>query len=97
LASPTIFGFTGLLAQFTYALGAVHLILTVLTNFGAGLFKVIPFQLHGVIELIVGVALIILGFTLFSDTMTGHIFYVAFGAAVLAVWLFTDYKGEKAA
>jgi hypothetical protein len=42
LLSPTIFGFDGLIAVFTYALGAVHLILTLLTNFDAGLFKIIP-------------------------------------------------------
>lgn len=92
LASPLVFGFTGLLATFTYTLAIVHLSLTVATNFQAGLIKVIPLSAHGAIELVVGIALIILAFTLFSDQSAGKIFYTAFGAAVLLVWLVSDYR-----
>ena len=95
LASPMLFGLNGFVAIFTYALALVHLLLTLLTDFNAGLFKVIPLPLHGIIELIVGIVLIVLGFTLFKDTATGKIFYIAFGAAVLLTWLFTDYKGNR--
>jgi hypothetical protein len=97
LASPMAFGLNGFTAIFTYALGLVHLLLTLLTDFNAGLFKVIPFPLHGIIELIVGVALIVLAFTLFKGDPTGHLFYICFGVAVLISWLFTDYNGAKAA
>ena len=93
IASPVFFGFDNFVAIFTYALAIIHLILTLLTDFSSGIFKVISFPLHGTIELIVGVALIILAFTLFKDTGTGKIFYICFGAAVLLTWLFTDYKG----
>jgi hypothetical protein len=92
IASPMLFGLSGFVAIFTYALAIVHLILTLLTDFGAGLFKVIPLPLHGIIELIVGIGLIVLGFTLFKDTGTGKVFYIGFGAAVLLTWLFTNYK-----
>lgn len=95
LASPMLFGLNGFVAIFTYALGMVHLLLTLLTDFSAGLFKVIPFALHGAIELIVGIALIILAFTIFKDSGTGKVFYLGFGAAVLLTWLFTDYKGNR--
>jgi hypothetical protein len=97
LASPAVFGFTGLLATFTYALGAVHLILTILTAYSVGLVKVIPFPLHGSIEFIVGVVLIILAYTLFNDEPTGKLFYVIFGTVVLLTWLVTDYKGTETA
>ena len=97
LASPNIFGFAGLLAIFTYVLGAVHLVLTILTNSDSGLFKIIPFPLHGQIEFVVGIVLIVLAFTLFNDNNAGKLFYTAFGAAVLLVWLITDYKGSKSA
>jgi hypothetical protein len=93
LASPTVFGFTGLLATFTYALGAVHLILTILTAYSAGIVKVIPFPLHGTIEFIVGVVLIVLAYTIFKDEVTGKLFYIIFGTIVLLTWLVTDYKG----
>lgn len=93
LASPTIFNFTGLLATFTYALAGVHLVLTLLTDFGMGVIKVIPLQVHGAIELIVGVVLIVLAYTLFNDpAQIGKLYYTAFGAAVLLTWLFSDYK-----
>jgi hypothetical protein len=97
LASPAVFGFTGLLATFTYALGAVHLILTILTAYSVGLVKVIPFPLHGSIEFIVGVVLIILAYTLFNDEPIGKLFYVIFGTVVLLTWLVTDYKGTETA
>jgi hypothetical protein len=95
LASPMLFGLSGLVAIFTYALGLVHLLLTLLTDFGAGLFKAIPFPMHGVIELIVGIALIVLAFTLFKDSGIGKTYYICFGAAVLITWLFTDYRAKK--
>jgi hypothetical protein len=94
LASPTIFGFTGLLTTFTYALGIVHLLLTILTNYSVGLIKVIPFTFHGIIEFIVGVALIVIAYTLFNDNAEGKLFYVIFGTVVLLTWLLTDYQGR---
>ena len=95
LAAPMCFGLSGFVAIFTYALAIVHLALTLLTDFGAGLLKVISLPLHGIIELVVGIVLIILGFTLFKYTGTGKIFYIAFGVAVLITWLFSDYHGNK--
>ena len=94
LASPTIFGFTGLLATFTYALGGVHLLLTILTAYSAGLIKVIPLALHGLIEFVVGVVLIVLAYTLFKDDVAGKLFYIVFGTVVLLTWLVTDYTGN---
>jgi len=95
LASPTLFGFTGLLAYFTYSLGIVHLLLTLLTDFSGGVIKIIPLPIHGLIELLVGVVLVVLAFTLFKDSDNGKLFYAVFGAAVLLVWLMTDYKTVK--
>ena len=94
LASTTIFGFTGLLATFTYALGGVHLLLTILTAYSAGLIKVIPLALHGLIEFVVGVVLIVLAYTLFKDDVAGKLFYIVFGTVVLLTWLVTDYTGK---
>jgi hypothetical protein len=93
LASPSYFGFTGVLATFTYALAVVHLILTILTKYPVGVFKVIPRTLHGSIEFIVGVVLIVLAYTVFKDNANGKLFYVIFGTVVLLTWLVTDYKG----
>jgi len=95
LASPVIFGFTGRLALFTYALGAAHTILTLSTDFSMGLIKIIPVEIHELIEFIVGVVAIILAYTLFNGSPDGKLFYVIFGNCILLTWLVTDYKGTS--
>ncbi len=92
-ASPTVFGFTGTLAMFTYVLGIIHLLLTLLTDFSMGVVKIIPLPIHGVIEFVVGVVLIALAYTLFKNYPDGTLYYVIFGTIVLLTWLVTDYKG----
>lgn len=94
LVSPTIFNLPRTTGIFTYVLGFVHLGLTVLTDFPLGLVKVIPFKVHGMIELIVSIALIIAAFVLAGiDGTIAQIFYLSFAAAVFLTWLVTDYKG----
>jgi hypothetical protein len=95
LASPIIFGFSGLLAVFTYALGITHLVLTLLTDFNIGIAKLIPFNIHEAVEFIVAIAVIVLAYTLFKDDTAGKLFYVIFGNCILLTWLVTDYKGES--
>ena len=94
--SPVLFGLARRTVTFTYVLASVHLLLTILTNYDLGLFKLIPFPLHGLIELIVSVALIILSYTLLKNNANGKMFYLAFGAGLLLIWLVTDYKNGPA-
>jgi hypothetical protein len=96
LASPSFFGFTGLLATFTYALVVVHLLLTLTTDYNIGIVKLIPLSIHGAIEFIVGVVLIVLAYTLFKDEDSGKLFYIVFGTVVLLTWLVSDYKKVSA-
>ena len=91
-SSPTIFGLTGAVATFTYILGIVHLLLTLLTAYNVGVVKVIPFGVHGVVEFVVGIVLIALAYTLFNNDAQGKLFYIVFGTVLLATWLVTDYK-----
>src|ERR1700679_4127352 len=93
LASPWYFGFTGAIAIFTYVLAGVHLLLTITTDYSVGIFKVLPGAVHGAIEFIVGLTLIILAYTAFGDNVNGKLYYVVFGTAVLLTWLLTDYTG----
>ena len=96
LMSPTLFGFTELVVRFTYALATIHLILTLLTIYDVGIFKVIPLSLHGLIELIVGFVLIILAYTWFRHNATGKLYYIIFGTIVLLTWFCTDYSEIEA-
>ncbi|TWI98731.1 hypothetical protein JN11_02919 [Mucilaginibacter frigoritolerans] len=93
LTSPATFGFTGLLAGFTYVIGIIHLLLTICTEYKLGIFKFIPLTIHSGIELMMGVLLIVIAYTLFSNNSEGKLFYVIFGTVILLTWLFTDYKG----
>jgi hypothetical protein len=95
LATPSFFGFSGTIAIFTYALGIVHLLLSLLTDYPLGAFKVIPVSIHATIELLVGVVLIVLAYTLFKDNADGKLFYVIFGTVILLTWLVTDYTGAR--
>ncbi|MDR3696915.1 hypothetical protein [Mucilaginibacter sp.] len=95
LCSPAFFGFTGTLAVFTYALGAVHLLLSILTDYPMGAFKAIPVTIHATIEVLVGIILIVLAYTLFGDNPDGKLFYVIFGTVILLTWLVTDYMGNE--
>ena len=93
LLSPTLFKLPETTAMVTYALGVIHLLLTITTNFEMGLLKIIPFSIHGMIELVVSISLIGLAFYLGSiEGDLARNFYLAFGAAVFLTWVLTDYK-----
>lgn len=96
LASPSLFGLPEFTACCTYILAGIHLTLTVLTDFEVGLFKVIPLKVHGMIELIVSLALV--GFAFYVGGREGDLarnFYLGFGVAVFLTWLISDYKASE--
>jgi len=92
LLSPKAFGLTGCIGLFTYALAGAYLLLTLLTDYNAGLFKRIDFSLHGKIDFMLSEILIILAYTFFNHNPVAKIYYQALGSALLMVWLFTHYK-----
>ncbi|RZM23920.1 MAG: hypothetical protein EOO88_24580 [Pedobacter sp.] len=94
--SPSAFGLTGNAAIFTYVLGAVHLLLTIMTDFSLGMIRLIPFRIHGLIELIVSLALVMTAYY-FGDIgdMLARNFYYGFAGAVFLTWLLTDYKKNR--
>lgn len=95
--SPTLFKMEGTLATFTYALAGIHLLLTILTGYPLGLIKVIPFALHGLIELVVALALI--GVSMYfnhTNNLLGFYFYIWFAVAILLLFFLTDFGlGKK--
>lgn len=91
--SPTLFGLNDVTSTLTYVLAVIHLLLTITTKYEFGLIKLIPFNVHGAIELIVSVVLI--GVAFYLGNLEGEIsrnFYLSFGVAVFLTWLITDYK-----
>lgn len=95
-SSPALFNLPEITSTFTYILGGVHLGLTVLTKFELGVIKIIPLKIHGWIELVVAVSLIVIAMIL--GQQEGEIarnFYIGFAIAVFLTWLITDYTTVK--
>ncbi|MBA3828122.1 MAG: hypothetical protein H0X33_04225 [Taibaiella sp.] len=90
--SPKMFGMTGFPATFTYILGSVHLLLTILTIYPLGIIRVIPFRVHGVIEVLVSLVLFWMALMQFGDIPLVRNYYIGFSIAVFIVWLITNYK-----
>lgn len=100
LLAPTIFGLQGIAATVAYLLAGIHLVMTVLTDFPLGAVKLVPLKLHGLVEIVVGVSLLVLPWALASMVelgANGRYFYSAFGAVLIAVWAVTDYAASPAA
>ena len=90
LVAPSVLGLTGVPATLAYVLAPVHFVLTLLTRFTSDR-GVVPFPLHGTIELIVAIALIAAPFVLHWDTVALR-YYVCTGIIFLIVWMLTDYR-----
>jgi len=91
-ASPTTFVLPTDIANYTYILATTHLILTVVTNYSFGIFRFVPLPLHGLIELVVSVALIVSSYTVFRYDERARPFFLGFGVFLLIVFIFTDYN-----
>ncbi len=96
--SPTLFHMEGNLKNFTYALAFVHLLLTIFTRFELGLVKLIPFKIHGLIELVVAIALtaVSLWFNHNNNTL-GFYYYLWIAIVIAIVFLLTDFSSNKEA
>jgi hypothetical protein len=105
LLAPTLFSnvLAGGVGTLCYVLAVVHLTMTLLTDFPLGMVEVIALGVHGVIELIVSIALVVLPWILSStfqtDLAAGHgaqWFYTIVGVVIFAVWALTDYSSPRA-
>ena len=96
LLAPLAFGLGGGPAAIAYALAILHLFLTLLTDFPLGVRKAIPFVVHGIVELVVGVFLLMLPtFGGYSPGSPARRFYLFMGGAILVVWALTAYGASR--
>lgn len=93
LLAPTLFNFSGLPAALCYALAVIQGGMSLLTAYPLGAAKIIPFPVHGTIEAITSVALVVVPFLLgFSEIRSARNFFIGSGIALFLVWLTTNYK-----
>lgn len=90
-----MFTMTTDIAGYTYGLGVIHLLLTIVTDYSFGIFKFIPLKVHGLIELVVGAGLVVISYTLLRYDERARPFYLGFGIFVLIVYAFTDYSRKR--
>lgn len=94
LLAPTLVGLSGLAAMLAYGLAAIHLAVTLATDFPFGVVKMIPLTLHGWIERLVGPLLVVIPFILgFASEAAARNFYILIGLVIIIVGVLTDYKG----
>jgi hypothetical protein len=91
---PRVAGFTNpRLAMMCYGLAAVHFLLTIITRFPLGVWKTLPFWLHGAVEIVVAVLLVILPWLAhFSAGVLSRNFFIAIGVLIGLIFLLTDYR-----
>lgn len=95
-AAPSVFHLEATPATLAYTLSAVHLVLTLATDFPLGIVRAIPFPLHGLIEFAVAIVVLALPWVFgFSADETARVFCIGASASVLAVFLLTDYRGSS--
>jgi hypothetical protein len=95
--APLVVGLGGSPALISWLLAVAHLIVTLLTRFPLGMWKRIPFFVHGLVELAVAV------FLAFLPRLDGYApgsparrFYWTMAILIAVVWLLTDYRGGEA-
>ncbi len=93
--APSLFGFADddRAAVTSYIVAASHLALTVFTAFPLGLFRVIPFPVHGKVELVIAFVLVALPWIVgFAENDVARNVFIGGGIATLAVYLLTNYR-----
>jgi hypothetical protein len=97
LNAPMVFGFHGTPAAIAYWLAGVHLLMTGCTDFPVGFFMWIPFKVHGVIELLAGIFMLVAPWIFgFAQDAAARNFFVAMAIILLVVVALTDYSQRVA-
>lgn len=91
--APTLFDFTGTPAALCYILAILHAGISLMTAYPLGFARVIPFTVHGAIELVAAIGIILAPYLFdFSHLAGARNFFLISGVALAGVWLTTDYK-----
>jgi hypothetical protein len=93
LNAPMVFGFHGTPAAIVYWLAGIHLLMTGCTDFPLGFFMWIPFKIHGVIELLAGIFLLVAPWIFgFAQDVAGRNFFLGIAIILLVIIALTDYS-----
>jgi hypothetical protein len=96
LAAPVLLGISGTAALVSYALAAIHVLITLSTKFPDTGHRPLSLRNHGFIELVVGIVLIVLPWITGWDG-TARNYYVTIGVILLIVWATSNYGRQSGA
>jgi hypothetical protein len=92
LNAPMVLGFSGTPSAVLYWLAGIHLLMTGLTDFPYGMFKVIPFRVHAALDVLAGVFLLVAPWIFgFAEESGARNFFIALGIFSFVVVALTDY------
>lgn len=90
---PFLFGLGGSVALIAWTLAILHLLLTLATRYPMGVWKTVPFFVHGIVELIVSAVLVLVPVVGgYGPGSPGRRFYTIMAAFVFVVWALTAYR-----
>jgi hypothetical protein len=96
--APRVVGFDGRQARWCYLFAALLFILALLTRYPLGVFRLVGFVSHGVVELLLALVLIVLPWAAgFWPGVLSRNFYVCMGVLMIAVWALTDFRNVRSA
>lgn len=97
LNAPMVFGFEhSVPATIVYWLAGIHLLMTGCTDFPLGVFKWIPFKVHGVIDVVAGIFLLVAPWAFgFSGLPAARNFFVAIAIFAFVVVALTDFSQRE--
>ncbi|RZK88815.1 MAG: hypothetical protein EOO62_37085 [Hymenobacter sp.] len=94
--APSLFDFTGTLMAVCYLLAGGYLVVSLLTNMPFGLFKLIPFWLHGRLELVSGFVFIASPWLFgFAGSAVPRNLFIGSGIVFLLVFLLTQWSPQE--
>lgn len=94
--APTLFNFSGTPAVLCYVLAVAQLGMSLMTAYPLGVAKIIPFPVHGSVEVVTSLFLVIAPFLFgFSRIISARNFFLVGGIGLFLVWLTTNYRAAE--
>jgi len=98
MAAPTLFGLSPTATAICYVVALGHFLTSLCTQYELSLFKLIPFPVHGGLELVASIAFVAMPWIAgIGEEVAARNFFIAAGAVLFGVWLTTDYEHARTA
>jgi hypothetical protein len=94
--APMLFDLQHPYSTAAWVLAGGYLLITLLTDTPLGLIRVIPFKVHGAMELMSGIAFLAIPFIFgfHDEAPNARNFFIISGVMALGAWLITDWQGH---